>query len=472
MTEAYKQFTRQRVRFIALPSLMFVVVLASALPAALSPREPFGDETKFVLPTIRFTLEHGRPPVYLVPSTYMAPVLEAFSAGFSNGGRNLVPYRVLGVVFTAIAAGLVSVYFQALLDFLPALICSIWCAAQLLFNIGFLPVGIAALPGYPVGITALLGFLLLTLSKWSGKALTMGFSAGLLYYIFPVSGPLVIAYCLLRIEGWRAIFGSRIRVAWAIASVLAVSPYAYRRLTESPSVSKLALVLACIGFALGAAMAITVLVGVRTLPAWRRQLIWLSLFGLMFVGVATVPKLVFQYFDRQPVTQEFGSFHVGSDYYFRTWPEWPMQVRRLLFRIVPLAVFPGAQPAIAAYAPGDAPNNWGFSLSGALVIAGCFVGGKRLWNEGRFPRVVWAYPVGALVMLMAMLPSWRLVGDYSSRYLYAYAPAFVLVLVASGSPRRALKGEARVEGWETESRKTPAPLTLTSPVGGDLAGQA
>ena len=414
---------RRHLEIIGLPLLFFALALSYGLPSALAPRPPHGDEVRFVLPTIRFTLEHGRPPVYLCPSSYMAPVQESLAAGFSNNEQTLIPYRVLGAIFTAAAAGLVFIYFRSILEFKAALVCSIWSAALLELNFG------RDLPGYPVGIATLLGFLILALSRWSERPVLMGASAGLLYYIFPVSGPLLIAYVLLKADLRGLMNGRRPPVVLAISAVACLLPFTYLKLTGHASLSTTATVLAAFGVILAATAAIFAVVTGAKERVSRNRLTWWALFGTVFVAIALSAHLAFVYSDRQLMLREFGAIYRGSDYVLRAWTQWPFDAYNLFFRVVPMALIPALRPTREAYAPGSLQGDWRSFAAGVLLTV-CFIAGSvRLLRSRRLAPSAWTYPVGAFLMMALMLPSWRLVGDYSARYLYPFAPALVLIVV-------------------------------------------
>jgi hypothetical protein len=167
-------------------SLSFVVCIQTSTTV----RPLRVDEMKFVIPTIEYTVEHGRPPVFSVPSRYMAPFQVALAAAISGNQPQLTTYRVLGSIFLSFTCRFAFLYFRSQFAVGWALVCTFWLAATLVKS------PVLSWPGYPLGICRLFVYLIYTLHGPS-KDVPAGLSSGLLYYLFPVSAPILCAHFAL-----------------------------------------------------------------------------------------------------------------------------------------------------------------------------------------------------------------------------------------------------------------------------------
>lgn len=414
---------------ILLYSLLFAATFLASLPYALSDAPPQGDEVKFVLPTIEFTLTHQRPPIYLVPSTYMAPIQESLSAlvmRVLHDDTGLIYYRLFGGLFISLFACLLYHLFSSRVRPALAVACVGWVTAILLAS------STRGWPGYPVGIAATLGYLLL-LPRLSTPQ-SIGLISGALYYVFPVSAPVSLSAALLLIVSRVRNFIDRATLWLSVRPLLFFllsGPYVYKRLANNPNVKAIHLGLAGLGIAAAAFTLCTTYRGSQK----ARNAIAISIrtflaFAICFAIIPLVAHFAFLHLDQPIITQRHESLH-RTAYSLKPWVEWPAQACRFACRIMP-AAFGLTLPKLAFFEACTGCWQAHLCFGGISLLLLVLVGTLRsLLSKCLTPSSFQVYALSSVLMILALVPSWHLVGDYSVRYLYPYTGGLIYCLIVA-----------------------------------------
>ncbi|MEQ1948436.1 MAG: hypothetical protein ABL995_14690 [Bryobacteraceae bacterium] len=422
---------RMCVRNIVTAVLVGVLAVAFLQPLALNSVTPTGDTERFVVSTINFVHEVGRPPVYLTGNAYMAPILEVVAAFTATNLENCMrTFAVLEVGFIGASAAMLFLNIEHLYGFAFAVACGVLYA---------LPATGAAerrfLPGYPFGLFLTSAYLAFAGRPTSRSPLFGGLWGGIVDYVYPVALPYVVVLCAAEIV--RQLSETKDLWLWRrVAAVLgtgliAATPGAYyylQRGSVDTPVFRGLLVVAAVMVIVALWMALGLSTRPNTLPTMR----WAVEFSSAFAIIHVMHRIAFRALDLPLLTTRGVPINRGNDYHFLSYPEWPYQLVRLMLRVVPVGTFPAVStPLLAKY------NTHSFDFDPVLYTLGLvslsliFVGSWKLFRECHAGgwQEKYVYPVSSLVTLVVLFPSVQLYSDYSVRYLAPFLPGLWITML-------------------------------------------
>ena len=438
---------------------LFLAALASRLPYSLTVSTLHADEEFFGIPTVRQFLQ-GEWPVFLYGNAYMAPVQEWFSSLLVRGfGESLLTWRLPGIVFGCLA------------------ICAQWAVLTRTFSFGAaiaicLPLlfqtsamGVYMTYGVPsYAIAMLCGVGIQGAALWLDRRRSFfawflfGVLAGFSAYVFKILA-IQIGTALLWLF-FRSDFFAGLRSLWSNNSqwrrrswiALGVMTFgaaclilaSYRPLTRPGYrlAESWELPVAGIG-------ALTLFVSAATIawrgPGFTRGLARVSICAIG-IAVSYLPPVAYFQIVQQPRFAAQGmEFHEASKFALRHAHEWPAQAAFFLERLLPVCIL-GRYDELFVHEVRWMRPTWRTGLSIVALLAFIAPAIYR-WRIGDRPDVTASYWLVALpvfVVVLIMIPSWRLNGDWSFRYLFPFqAGAYVALAkfyepVINKYPRTAL----------------------------------
>ncbi len=443
----------------ALGLLLAVSTTGEALYYSSLKPEPTADELKCSVSTVNFIVVNRRPLLFQYSSSYMAPLLETLAVPLSELTHStpLAAIRLTGAVFLGLSTLLL---FEMLaLEFSLGLSAAVGIAYGLATP--WLYSSKLQAPGYPAGLLCCFAFLFV-LAKFQPGSFRLGVLAGVLYYIFPVSVGFVFAAFLSRFEPdkvfrsvsrLKAVLSSRrlgglLCLSALAATVLLDALIAYRDLTGRVSGQMAGLALtASVAIGLASCSALLFMahrIRPLDLRSGRRMVVPPLSFILGFALIEIPVRAVFRFIEMPYFSSRGVRLWSGNDYALKQWRAWPEQLSAFVDRIIPQGILP-INPRAWTPLYEHATQLGATAALGIVSILAVAAGVWRLvWlNIARPGREVDAdrvpvhsylgRPGGMLlasliVMSIVLIPSWRLFGDPSVRYLVPYFPALYLAI--------------------------------------------
>jgi hypothetical protein len=366
----------------------------------------------------------------------MAPLQESLAASlYYRSGENILSFREIGVLFVGLYSAalfflLASTYSRhlaiavAILTALPG--------AALVCMRGFLP-------GYPVGMLASVLLVSALRFDFPRHHLLKGILAGFLHYLFPVLAPFLIVYigvtCALAADEagfFSAAWNPGPAFVMGFYSLFA-SPGVYFYLTRGrlPSDWRLASALLA---AIGLCASILFLFVYRVPPSRRAALaVRIAILVVGFLSIWSAHNFLFDRVDAPIMSARHVNLNAASTYRLQPWPVWPRQASITVERILPLAALPVVPRSLLASYQQEIVPSAGYLFIGTLIVVGIVLGCIQMFQSVRsnwrtaMPRII--YPLGFVLSVLLLIPSWRLNSDYCVRYLMPALPGlWVLVL--------------------------------------------
>ena len=424
---------------------------------------PSPDEVKCSISTVNFVISNRRPVLFLYSNSYMAPLLEMAAVPICALTKSapLPMIRATGALFLGLSALLL---FETLTLEFGLLLSS---AVTIAYTLGtpWLLFWKLEAPGYPAGLLCCFGFLFIFL-KFRPAAFALGVLAGLLHYVFPISIGFIIAAFVSTLAP-RDIFSSLAgTLRTALRSNRVGGTFCIGVLTAATLLGAGAAYGILTGRLRGRAAAVVLSTSVSLALATCSDLIFLlhrirpldlqlgrriaappAMFLLGYSLVEIPVQIVFRLIEIPYFSSRGVQLWSGNDYSRKQWPAWPAQLFAYVDRILRQALVPiGSRGWIPLYERTRRPEL--AIILGLLSLVAILVAARRLYRshlacsrrfdgEAVDPNVPFrsglTHPSGALfaafaIMSVFLIPSWRLFGDPSVRYLTPYFPAIYLAI--------------------------------------------
>ncbi len=424
-------------------ALLAICTTAEVLGYSYLHPQPSFDENKCSITTVNFLVTNHRPVLFNYSSAYMAPVLETVVAPYCALTKTpaLPAIRFAGAVFLGLST--LMLFLVLTLEFSMG----VSAAVAIAYGIAtpWLLFAKSQLPGYPVGLFACFAFLYIAL-RFRPRPLRLGLLSGALYYIFPGSFAFIAAVFIIRFLPLAALKPAlenrvaRLR-SRPILSVISVCALGVAVLLDCATAYCVLVGRAGsnIGHALLAASAISSMLACYVLAKFVYGLSLSHLrapgsavlrplaFVLGFLAVELPVSLIFRFIETPYFTSRGVSLWAGNNYAWKPWQDWPAQVSAYFGKILPQALAPiGERDWTVVYS--------GFEWPHLRIVLSVIAVGALVWAvlQSKQSRIQRAEGPGLLFlaafacMSAIMIPSWRLFGDPSVRYLTPYFPALYL----------------------------------------------
>jgi hypothetical protein len=401
--------------------------------------QPSSDELSCSVRTVQSVVEQHRLPVFLFGNGYMAPALE-LTAACVHAATHLSILHAIRIV-AAVAFGLsawalfmaLRLDYECVLSFLISLFSIVGTPWLLVF--------VLKTPGYPVGVLSSYLYVYLV-NRYQPGAVVLGLLSGFLYYLFPISVAFIVAAVIFRLPIRPMLIGvlERLRhcphhraealLGWGLAGIFLLSSAIslYERLTGYSSAWRL---WSAVGLSLLSGTLLLLIL--NRLRPFSHVALFAQMTCALALGIAAIQLpigLTHRYVDL-PFYKAHGIrvWTAGNSYQWKNWHNWPMQLDAYLEHIVPQSVVPLPQSQWFEVYSRNPRRGW--RMGPGVLLAGGIAAMTALLVLGRgslrIRRIESFFFTSFAVMSLLLLPSWRLFGDPSVRYLRPYFPALYLL---------------------------------------------
>jgi hypothetical protein len=439
-------------------ALLAICTTAEVLCYSYLHPQPSFDENKCSITTVNFLVTHHRPILFNYSSAYMAPVLESVVAPYCALTKTpaLPAIRFAGAVFLGLSTWML--FLVLTLEFSMGVSAAVTIAYGLATP--WLLFAKSQLPGYPAGLFACFAFLYIAL-RFRPRPLRLGLLSGALYYIFPGSIAFIAALFIIRFLRLAAFNNiredlvaklrnrpiPRVISLFALSLVLLLDcATAYRVLVGQTggnlghALIGVAAISSVLAFFLLASFVYSL--SPKHLQAPRSAVLRPMAFVLGFLAVELPVILIFRFIEMPYFASRGVSLWAGNSYAWKAWLDWPAQVSAYFGRVLPQALAPvGERDWTIVYSGFEWPH---LRIALSVIAVGAVLWvvlrskqSRSLRTKG--PGVIFLSAFACMSAIM--LPSWRLFGDPSVRYLTPYFPALYLgiALFVQDSIRRIIR---------------------------------
>jgi hypothetical protein len=429
-------------------AIFLIAFLVQGIPASGLHGQQWKTDECFTVATIVHILKGHEVPVYKLGQSYMFPAEELLSLPLAILTNSVWGFRGAGVFLWSL--GVLFLYLSLIREFSRTFSWAI-CLPMMIVNSSVIKYSGYAIGEYSMAFFLLNLFCFLAISRIDRcdfrTNLMLGVLIGFGIVVFRLLLFPAMAYALIKL-GIRAnqrrgqLRDNRSLILLAAAQLSAaaafLSPTFYRYLTRAFSA----------GFAsrvdsqyrpasyepyLWAISILFVFLAMRTM--WklrhlvsRKDALEFIAFLVPCAAAIVLPSLYFWHQYEQLYALDARPIVWNSQYSLKHWHEWKGNICALFGSVVPHLMLGDNFVSIPDFTP-----KWNTLATLVLVIAilPIFVQRRRIADKLLSPSVFSICVVSLFLCLLAIVPSWRLYGKHSSRYLILFLPGLLLWLSSS-----------------------------------------